>query len=109
MGSAAGKKAEDAASDDRKKVAFRKCLQDECVPQVQQVMQLRAANNATMKFGMVTTGNPATRQGHNSDLHHRMSDVENGLLACEQQCARRHWSDALTKPWYVAEDRHRFH
>eukprot|EP00930_Biecheleria_cincta_P016624 TRINITY_DN13447_c0_g1_i2.p2 TRINITY_DN13447_c0_g1~~TRINITY_DN13447_c0_g1_i2.p2 ORF type:complete len:102 (+),score=18.38 TRINITY_DN13447_c0_g1_i2:45-350(+) len=100
MGSAAGKKAEDAASDDRKKVAFRKCLQDECVPQVQQVMQLRAANNATMKFGMVTTGNPATRQGHNSDLHHRMSDVENGRASLRKplrapRCPQREWREAL--------------
>ncbi|CAK9076866.1 unnamed protein product [Durusdinium trenchii] len=88
------------ADEEQQKAAFRACLQKNCVPQVQNVLQLRSSNQLGTKFQVVSTGKAETRPDpRNSNLARQTAEADERLLECEQQCAQRCWPDALTKPW----------
>ncbi|CAE7574113.1 unnamed protein product [Symbiodinium sp. CCMP2456] len=87
-------------SEETQKANFRKCLQRECVPQVQDALQLRSVAEMGTKFGMVTAGRAETRlDPSRSEAAQLAARAETGLLACEHQCAKRNWPAALEQPW----------
>ncbi|CAE8641602.1 unnamed protein product, partial [Polarella glacialis] len=103
MGNRAGREAESnsPSQDEKKKAAFRACLLEDCVPQVRAVVQSRSFSQTTQRFGMVQAGGTGqTRVDPIGGLAARNANVaEDGLLRCEQQCAKLHWPAVLTKPW----------
>eukprot|EP00933_Yihiella_yeosuensis_P015910 TRINITY_DN13734_c2_g2_i1.p1 TRINITY_DN13734_c2_g2~~TRINITY_DN13734_c2_g2_i1.p1 ORF type:complete len:125 (+),score=23.26 TRINITY_DN13734_c2_g2_i1:223-597(+) len=98
MGNSGSSATNGKGKEDSSKTAFRGCLKEQCVPMVQEVLQLRSASSATSKFNMVTVGHASTRSSFVlADAAERSKEVEVALVDCEKQCAKTYWPSALGK------------